>query len=155
MRTVRKSTDTGHQQLEASPRTRPIASKPTFRRLVKQYADLMGFARPFKVYVVFHDARKEDFCDPKDVDCYACCEVQPQYHRATLHFDQYHPAWDGRNEEVEECVRHELGHAFVGMYTQAATHIAGDNTALKDVLADLEDDLVQRISAMPIWAYAE
>lgn len=133
---------------------RPVASQRKVKELVRKYGRLLGFGHPFKVTVVFHNCRKQDFCDTDDVHCYACCEVQPQYLRATLHFDLYHPRWLEADEELEECIRHELGHAMVATYTQAASHLTESQEIMK-VLADLEDDLVQRIAAMPVWKRVE
>ena len=138
------------------PLKRPIASQRTVRKLVRQYANLMGFGHPFKISVGFHDSRAKDYCDPKDPDCYACCEPQPQYHRCTLRFDLYHPRWVEKDESIDECIRHELGHALVALLAQAAGHLVGEkDERMRHVMGDLEDDLVQRVAAMPVWAYVE
>ena len=132
-----------------------MASQRHVRKLVRHYATLMGFAHPMKISVAFHDSRHEQYCDENDRDCYGYCQPQPQYHRCVVGFDLYHPKWHERDETVEECVRHELFHAFIAMYTQAATHLTSDKEErVRKILGDLEDSLVQKLASMPLWKYA-
>ena len=133
--------------------TRPVATQRYVRGLVKHYANLMGFAHPYKISVAFHNSRRGNWCDDKDHDVYGYAQSQPQYHRCVVGFDLYHPKWHEKDETVDECVRHELAHVFVAMYTQAAQRFVTDEHA-KALMEDLEDSLVQRFATMLIWAYA-
>lgn len=132
----------------------PVASRRELRRLVKFWADQIGFAHPFRISVAFHDSRKDDYCMDEDRDVYAYCSVQGQYERAVLGFDPYHIGWARSGDPVSEVVRHELFHAFVAMYTQAANHLTGvRDEKTRHILADLEDQMVQKLSTMPAWKH--
>jgi hypothetical protein len=140
----------------AEPLTKPVASQRTVRRLVKKYADLMGFAHPMRIGVAFYDSRKKQYIDPDDPACYGAAHVMPQYMRAVLCFDLYHEGWALRDESIDECIRHELGHALVALFAQAASHLVKEkDQQTPHILADLEDQLVQVIASMPVWAYVE
>ena len=129
---------------------KPVASKREINRLVKHYVDLLGFSRPWRLAVVFHDSRDKDFCYPKEPGVYACAESEPQYHRAWVHIDPYHEGWGKEDGQLEECIRHELFHVFLSAYTHAADHAVGNRT-VRGILEDLEDELVNRLATMPVW----
>jgi hypothetical protein len=50
---------------------------------------------------------------------------------------------------IQACIRHELFHAFVSLYTQSVSHLVTD-PAIERILDDLEDELVNRLSALPL-----
>jgi hypothetical protein len=130
------------------PLKRPVYSAKAIRAAVKRWGNLLGFARPWRIYVNICDSRKGVYCDSSDPGVYASCEPAHSYHRAVLRFDPYHPGFDG--EDLDEVVRHELIHAILHSYTEAAHHNAASD-AVRAMLETLEEELVGRLSTLPVF----
>lgn len=130
------------------PLKRPVYPAKDIRAAVKVWVRRFGFMHPWRVVVLVCDSRKGVYCDETDPGVYASAEPSFEYHRCVLRFDPYHPGFDG--EDLDEIVRHELLHVLVNSFTAQAQHNAASD-AVRAMLESAEEEMVGRLSTLPVW----
>jgi len=108
------------------------------RKRVKYWGEKMGLG-DLKISVRFIN-------DP-DSEVAGMAAPEPQYRRGMVKFNLGVVDFE---RDSDAHIRHELAHLMVSMYTQVVGHLVEDE-GVKKVLGDLEDELVTRISEMPLF----
>ena len=128
---------------------KPVYTAKQIRACVGKWVEYLGFHPPWKIVIIVCNSKKQQYCDESDPLVYGCAEPSFEYSRVVLRFDPWHPSFEG--EDLDEVVRHELLHAIIHSYTAQAQHLAPSD-AVKAMLESAEEELVTRLSTLPVFA---